>query len=119
MNDEYANHLPQAHTSHVPGWAKRVNPHGQAVVIGPPPNDPTGEIRSVEMLVVDDERFGRVFYGYIRIPKEAAQEMADADGGWVEVGFCTPQLIPWSNLVYSALDTERTDRARTDRPENP
>lgn len=112
MADRYAKPVGGTHTAMVPQWSKDVRPSAQALVVGPPPgHDVTGDIRAVEMLV-DDSDGHRTFFGYVRISKEAAQAMADEDGGWVEIGFLTPRLMPWSHVEYVALvEDEGVDRA--------
>ena len=101
MSDERAEFEPNAWVTVVPAWAKATMPWAVPRVIGPPPgHDLTGDIRAVEMLI--DDSGPRKFRGYLRIPRDVAQRMADGDGGWVEIAMWTPVLMPWSAIAFSA-----------------
>ncbi len=96
---KYAMALPNSQPGPVPEWAKRARSYLDPMIIGPPPSFTEDEIGSIEMLCGVEDGYPQ-FYGYVHITAEDAQALADAGGGYVEIGSMTKVLNPWSAMLY-------------------
>jgi hypothetical protein len=114
---QYADYLPDSQPTNVPDFAANTRPWLDRKVWKAPLGQ-EDHVSAIEMLSGWEDTGAHsqpIQYGYMRITGEDAQHLAARGGGFVEIGFVTSTLYPWSAVLYMDREEPVTEADAAER----